>query len=252
MAATWKLCYFYEKDLQTAPALKENEIHIWYIPTESGVLLAQADILPPEEQERALRYKHAGTRKCYQVGHTALRLLLAHYLGVLYQELRFAYNEHGKPILENVKDVHFNISHSADWIALAFVRSVPIGVDIEFARDDRKTDPIVKRFFHPQEAKVYQALFEEQKREFFYERWTAREAALKALGIGLTVETNDFLVKEGQDLDRQSFCIEGGPPGSERLSLMALQCPEGYAGCVAAGMESEMFAEAGALCYAMK
>lgn len=232
----WKLRYFYEEKLGTSdfPALGRDELHIWYFSVSGSALEGQAHVLSAGEQERAQRYKNTEARQCYRIGHTALRLLLHHYLGVSAKAVEFTYNEHGKPALAE-PCIHFNISHSGDRIAVAFARQMPVGVDIEFVRDTRRTDLIVKRFFHPQEAQTYSALSEEQKRVFFYEHWTAREAALKALGIGLTVEIDSFLVQECEDTGDQDFCIAGGPVGSERLLLYRLSCPDGYAGC-AAGM----------------
>lgn len=224
--------FFYYPNIDTDdfPALSCGEIHIWFVAAGDNSLMEQSAVLSGAEQAAAAQYKHAGARACYQAGHTALRLLLARYLHVRAEELSFVCGEHGKPSLSNQNSVHFNISHSGDWIALAFARHTPIGVDIEHARDTRRTDLIVRRFFHPQEAAAYASLPEPEKQRFFYERWTAREAALKALGIGLTVETNAFLV---ESLGDGTMCIKDGPPGSERLVLTRIDCPDGYIGCVA-------------------
>lgn len=212
------------------PALSGDEIHIWYADACDGRLLAQTAVLSDGEQAQAERYKNEHARMCYQTGHTALRLLLARYLDKHAETLTFTHGAHGKPALANQNDVHFNISHSGDRIALALA-ATPVGVDIEHAREARKTDLIARRFFHPEEAAIYQSLPDAQRKTFFYERWTAREAALKALGIGLTVETNAFLVQ--RCADSGMFRITDGPAGSERLLLTGIDCPDGYVGCVA-------------------
>lgn len=235
MTMTWKLRYFYEGNpgRPDFPVLESGELHIWYFSANGSVLAGQEDVLSAEEREQVQRYKHTGARLCYQTGHTALRLLLGRYLGVPAQALDFTYNEHGKPALALESGIHFNISHSGGWVAVAFARQVSVGVDIECVSDTRSMDSIVRRFFHPQEAQVYGGLSEEQKRIFFYEHWTAREAALKALGIGLTVETNSFLVQSCEDGEGKDYCILNGPAGSERLTLCRLSCPDGYIGCAA-------------------
>lgn len=225
-------CFLFENpDASELPPLSGKEIHIWRVQTADSRLLKHAEILSDEEQERALRYRNEDARQCYQTGHTALRLLLSHYLGEPAESFTFTCNEQKKPALANMNSIHFNISHSGDWIVLAFAAYAPVGIDIEYARDTRRTDLIVKRFFHPDEAALYQALSESERQRFFYEHWTAREAALKALGIGLTVETNTFLV---EDLpDGETLRIVGGPAGSEALLLSRFDCPDGYTGCIA-------------------
>lgn len=210
--------------------LSDGEIRVWFIPTDHPGLLKQTGVLSKKEQKKAAGYKNPSVKMCYEIGHTALRLLLARCQNTAPECLSFVYGPKGKPALSDSNGVHFNISHSGDWIALA-VSQTPVGVDIEYARDTRKTDSIVRRFFHPQEAEHYRTLSPEEQRRFFYERWTAREAALKALGIGLTVEINEFLVERCPD--RPLLRIAGGPPGSERLLLTGFDCPKGYVGCCA-------------------
>lgn len=50
------------------------------------------------------------------------------------EEIKFIYNEYGKPFVQNFSDFHFNISHSGEWVVCATANS-NVGIDIERVSD---------------------------------------------------------------------------------------------------------------------
>ncbi|MDZ4298689.1 MAG: 4'-phosphopantetheinyl transferase superfamily protein [Moraxellaceae bacterium] len=88
--------------------------------------------------------------------------------------------EHGKPYFAN-HDLAFNLSHSQQWLAVAWSTSQPsIGVDIEHADRQQQVLAISKRYFHANE----QATAEKN----WLHTWTRKEAVLKAHGLGLRIK----------------------------------------------------------------
>jgi 4'-phosphopantetheinyl transferase len=79
----------------------------------------------------------------------------------------------GKPFLSSHPDVHFSVSHSSDWYAIAITRIGPVGVDIERIREVPEAAHIARRWLHGADPAQ------------FFEHWTRREAHLKATGKGL-------------------------------------------------------------------
>ena len=73
----------------------------------------------------------------FVVARSSLRRLLASKLGVETQQLEFCENAFGKPFLLRPSALmHFNTSHSGEWILHALDTVAPVGVDVEFVRPD--------------------------------------------------------------------------------------------------------------------
>lgn len=89
--------------------------------------------------------------------------------------------EGGKPFLIHHRKIHFNISHSGEYI-ICGIGEVPLGIDIQYHKkgDHRKTG---KRIMTPKEWEIYEASgFRE---EIFFRYWTKKESYLKYTGEGL-------------------------------------------------------------------
>jgi phosphopantetheinyl transferase len=109
-----------------------------------------------------------------------IHFLLSRYLELSPEQLLIQKTERGKPILANHPEISFSIAHSGDLLVLAFARH-PIGIDLEHVRPVRG-GAIAQKFFTIKEMKFLSEVSEE---DFFY-LWTAKEAALKADGCGIT------------------------------------------------------------------
>lgn len=97
----------------------------------------------------------------------------------------------GKPVFVKNRDIHFNISHSGDYVAFAFGDS-PLGVDIECVK---RTDlKVAKRFFTEEEYTYLAGRKEVERADLFCQMWTGKEAVVKASGEGLSVPLDSFSV----------------------------------------------------------
>lgn len=158
-------------------------------------------ILSPDEAQTAKRIvvEEKQDRKASSRAH--LRRILARYVGTPPQDLKFAYGEHGKPRLAEHDEPRFNLSHSESNGIAAISRGVRIGIDIEFARDERAFTDLADRFFSPTESAELRALPPEARPSAFYRAWTRKEAYLKAWGTGLSFGSDRFTldyVSEGE------------------------------------------------------
>ncbi len=182
--------------------LQPGEIHIWKIAC-SDHLLSKTELdtlhalLLAEEADRASQFAHPQDRLHYTLGHTALRTLLSLYTGCPRERIHIASGTHGKPYWAApppYPSVEFNLSHSGDWILLAFSLDHILGVDTEKIDSEKKLERMVQRFYHPCEIRKYQNTPECQKAPLFFCCWTIKEAYLKGLGEGLLHPTNEFYV----------------------------------------------------------
>ncbi len=88
-------------------------------------------------------------------------------------------NEFGKPYVKGRNDFYYNLSHSGDYVVLAF-GNTEVGIDIQ--KHEENTDIQT----------VAQSCFTRDEREYvggsaerFYEIWTGKESYLKRVGKGL-------------------------------------------------------------------
>ncbi len=179
--------------------LGEMEVHLWKarldLPTPR--ICAFRDTLDVDELERARRFVFHRDRARFIAARGLLRSIVARYLHLEPQEVRFSYHDHGKPALEpssNSANLSFNLSHSHELALYAFARGRRIGVDIEYVRGDTDHDGIAEQYFSTTEAAALRSLPSVQRTQAFYRCWTRKEAYVKALGEGLSLALDKFTV----------------------------------------------------------
>lgn len=142
-------------------------------------------LIPPLELQHWQRRRQHGDQLRSILAHGALRLLLAEQLCCPVTELRFGLLRHGKPILLQPSDAwHFNISHSAQWVAIAMA-PYPVGVDIERHSGAAAPDLLESCFTAAERSRI-------TSEADFYQAWCAKEAALKAAGCGFSIAPTEL------------------------------------------------------------
>ena len=132
----------------------------------------------PIREQKAKRFaKYEDTLRSYGAG-----VLLWNVLGL--EDCDIEYGKNGKPFSKK-SNLHFNISHSGEWVALA-VGQNEIGVDIEC--HNIGNEKLAKRVFTPLE----QSWLKENEQSAFEHLWTLKEAVMKQLGIGLSLGAQSF------------------------------------------------------------
>ena len=104
-----------------------------------------------------------------------------YFPGAVPQVLR---QQRGKPYFAGESGVHFSVSHSGEYVAVAFAES-PVGIDLQQHRShgDAKArhQKLASRYFHPRE----QEYVAEDLWEGFFRVWTAKESFVKRTGRGI-------------------------------------------------------------------
>jgi len=168
------------------PQLDVFTVHLWRFRLDSAVSFDP--LLSDDERLRAGRLRDPRKSRAWVVTRGRLRQILAGYVDVPPEGLRFVVNAQGKPRLADEANaaLTFNLSHSGDWGLCAVTAGSEVGVDIE--RIDRTLDyaQLAKRFFSPAEyARLDTCPAKRRKREFF-RIWTRKEAWLKGKGGGFS------------------------------------------------------------------
>jgi 4'-phosphopantetheinyl transferase len=136
--------------------------------------------------------RHRGAQIPSHAAQQLARTVLAEHGGVSSFELQFSVGPHGKPELDWPESLHYNLSHSDEWIVCAVDKTAPIGVDIERIREAHPR--VAKRFFHPREQDFLRQQPESERLGAFFNIWTAKESFVKALGYGIGVRLDSFSV----------------------------------------------------------
>ncbi len=201
-------------------------IEVWWIPLDAdgAVLERKSKLLDVSEKERAARFVHEHHARRFVCARAGLREILAARTGVLPGDLRFENGPHGKPRLAG-PCLFFNLSHSGDLAAAAISESSEVGIDVEEVRESPDVESIAERFFLPGEVTwMRQPGCGVESRRRFFALWTAKEAVMKATGLGFHLSLSGIPLVGSEEglvhIDRTAAGPEVAP-----LSLVRLPVP---------------------------
>lgn len=161
---------------------------LWQVDLDAAPAPEALASLSPAEEARAARFVFRRDRERYVAAHAALRQLLSFPAGRPAAELAFAEGEFGKPALVDCPGLQFNLSHSGGMALIAIGRGFEIGVDVELERAVPDALELAANYFTPDELRMLAALPADARDHAFLVGWTRKEAFLKALGLGITVD----------------------------------------------------------------
>lgn len=172
------------------PALDARSVDLWTadVRTFRRVLRQFTGLLSPEERRRAARLADPEHLMHFILAHGFLRLVLSRYLPIQPERLRFQSHANGKPRLVKAgysPSLEFNLAHSAHMTMIAVAAGRPVGVDVEALTRPVRAQAIVERYFSPAELARFASLPRLRYEREFIRYWTAKEAVLKASGLGL-------------------------------------------------------------------
>ncbi len=144
------------------------------------------------------------------VGAGYLMALGLHEAGLSPYEERIFFSTHGKPYLPDHPNVHFNVSHSGSYVVCAF-SDVTVGIDIEEIKDIQPH--LVKFVMNKKELSMYESMNDADKKIFFYENWTGKEAFLKHIAKGLTLRPSEIYSSCREKIESLNFYIWHDIPG---------------------------------------
>jgi 4'-phosphopantetheinyl transferase len=171
--------------------------------------------LDPYETRSAAARSDSRTRDRYVVAHGAVREILAGVAGAepaaLQIDRRCAHcgdAAHGKPALGDVRELSFNVSHSGSVALVAVARNSCVGVDVEVIRSRRHLEKLATRVLSSDEYDAWRVVAPAARSTEFLRSWTAKEAYLKAIGVGLVRPLRSVPVRpEGWSV----WAVDAGP-----------------------------------------
>lgn len=214
-------------------------VHLWGVTLDGtrSSLGRCGDWLDEYEQARAARLVREEDRWRYVLAHGGLRLVLSRYLGIGPAVVKMCRSETGKPALtkelEGQFGITFNLSHAHGRALIAISKGQEVGVDLERIRSEVEVEKLSQRYFAPSEHATIMQLTQEQRAARFFRLWVAKEAALKAEGIGLLGLSQCEIVLGADGIDAEVLAPVRSPL-EESWKVCFLSCGEGWEAAVAA------------------
>jgi 4'-phosphopantetheinyl transferase len=220
--------------------LEHAKVHVWAFSLEAPAAVIEQcrQYLSPAERHRADRFVFPRDRIHHTIAHGILRHLLSGYRDMTPESLEFDVSTAGKPRLRaaggRAAALHFNLSHSEDRAVLGVSDGRELGVDVEKIRSNIEALAISRHYFFGSEREAIENASAEMRDSTFFRYWVAKEAVLKAQGIGLGLPLDRFRVDFLPD--GHAGRIETLDPSRlERAwTVRMLPCDAGWLGAVAA------------------
>ena len=186
----------------------DKEVHIWSVIPESvrahHILDSCLLTLSKTEQQQYGRFRSAEDRHCYLISHALVRQALSKYADIHPSEWVFQNSPKGRPEISNagVPPIRFNLTHTDGFTACVISLGGLCGIDAERINSRHNMVAIAKRMFSAEEYKQIQSLEGDCQLDYFFSRWTLREAYVKAVGVGISFPTRKlaFNVIAGNDI----------------------------------------------------
>jgi 4'-phosphopantetheinyl transferase len=193
--------------------------------------------LSEDERGRADRFISQRDHVRFVLAHGGLRAVLSRYLGTGPDVLELYRREAGKPSLTRELGgqpaITFSMSHAHGRALIAVSRGQEVGVDLERIRSDVEVAKLSERYFAPSEQASIMQMAQEQRPARFFRHWVAKEAVLKAQGIGL-LALSQCEILLGADGVGAEVLVPVGSPLQDNWRVRLLSCDEGWEAAVAA------------------
>lgn len=224
-------------------SLNTNDIIIYsiYLPDFIDLKSDLYKFLNSLEIKKVERFYKETDRNRFIIYRAILKLILGAYTKLDVKNILLDYDFNKKPYLASHPWLHFNVSHSEDFAAIAISRR-KVGIDIEHMSDDFKFTSMLPDIFDDHESLIIQDAAD--KKNTFYTFWTRKESFVKALGKGIDEDFKyipcldgphnvDFsLIKNSQNWQVYSFdfanhysgavAFEGQPAISKNVVLYCM------------------------------
>ncbi len=177
--------------------LDSNDIIIYtiYLPDFTDLKSELSKFLSDKEIKKAKRYYKETDTNRFITYRAILKFVLAAHSNLRIKDVYFDYNFNKKPYLISHPWLHFNVSHSEDFAAIAISRK-KVGLDIEYMSNDFKFTTLLPDVFEDNE--VLQIQNSANIKHAFYTSWTRKEAFVKALGKGIDEDFKNLPSLDGQ------------------------------------------------------
>ena len=163
--------------------LKVWHEHVWQLQS----------LVAPALRQRSERLRDARERERRLLAYALHRLLVAKVLGRETARIEIGRMSSGMPMVAGLPNIATSLSHAGDFVAFAISRDAGmIGVDVEASDHAFLLDGLADNMLHPRERSDASP-----PNVLLMDAWVRKEAVLKAVGSGLSIDMNTFASGQG-------------------------------------------------------
>jgi phosphopantetheinyl transferase len=191
-------------------------------------LAALCRSLDAEERSRVASYRFDRDRALYAASHCAERVILSRYLHVLPEAVSFEHRgRFQRPLLTggNGPVPNISLSHSDAVFALAISDAQSVGLDCEGVRPLEEAEEIARLLFRRWGEPFDGEISAESRRLTITRAWTAAEAALKSIGVGLAIAPENVALSFVDGMPVRAEIVTPAERQSLAISSMDLTWP---------------------------
>lgn len=169
---------------RTIPLPSRGAIGVWACDLST---IEPDDSPSPLELARAARFVKPALARRYLASRTVLRSILARWCDEPPRSIAIELTGFGQPYLSRHPDRFFSLTHSGDraLVACAFT---PVGIDLEERAALADAAAMAAHVLTEDELSCYRGAAAGERDELLTWAWVAKEAYLKARGVGLAIE----------------------------------------------------------------
>lgn len=164
------------------------------------------EYLDLEEKIDIGNYKTLYRKYEFLLGRILIKKSLASKLNVSFREIKIKKDKYGKPYLYNYlvnAPIAFNLAHSNGVLVLAISNSQSIGVDVEEVNKQNYLELINTICTSDEEEYIQRSYSSQLKNEKFLFIWTRKEALLKYLCKGFSLDPVKFSVPFHKSIEKK-------------------------------------------------
>lgn len=143
-------------------------------------------MLVSSERQELQRFQQRNDRARYACMRAALRQVLVQEYGCSYAQT-IVRTPFGKPVLQDIQGLDFNLSHAGARGLIAVSQAGQVGVDVE-EKAQWAFDGLAEYICTPEERVRLATLKPAAQHAELLRLWVGKEAALKAVGVGIAGE----------------------------------------------------------------
>lgn len=183
------------------PVWSAGNAQVWQLDLDAVQPESDLGSLSADERERAGRFAFEHLRKRFLAGRAFVRRALGDHLACAPAELSFGKGLQGKPFVQGMPDLQFNLSHSQNVAVLA-IAACEVGVDVEVSRTLSDASALARRLYQDDEREWVESIEGPEMHARFLTCWTRKEACIKAVGSGLSIDPKSFNAGPGNQARR--------------------------------------------------
>jgi 4'-phosphopantetheinyl transferase len=180
---------------------RDRSVEVWWVDPASVGLAGLERSLEPDEASALSRILAADRRRDFLVGRWLARQMLSLGFPAAPAVWRFRRNSQGRPEIDRpiqARFLSFSLSHTADLVVCAIAARAEIGIDVEDVRYPLpRLSAMAKMYLSPSERRTLARQPSESHAAWFLQRWSLKEAYMKARGLGMSIPARSLSFSVG-------------------------------------------------------